>query len=60
MEPTFRASMNWLHTWAGVVLEDTRTVGWSSLLTCRVEEVAIGDDDRPLVHHRGRYVRPTT
>lgn len=47
-------------TWAGVVLEDTRTVGWSSLLTCRVEEVAIGDDDRPLVHRRGRYVRPTT
>ncbi len=20
MEPTFRASLNWLHTWAGVVL----------------------------------------
>ena len=47
-------------TWAGVVLEDTRTVGWSSLLTCRVEEVAIGDDDRPLVHRRGRKLRPTT
>jgi flavin reductase (DIM6/NTAB) family NADH-FMN oxidoreductase RutF len=46
-------------TWAGVVLEDVREVGWSSLLTTRIEQVTIGDDDRPLVHRRGRYVRPT-
>ena len=45
-------------TWAGVVLEDVREVGWSSLLTTRLEQVTIGDDDRPLVHRRGRYVRP--
>lgn len=45
-------------TWVGVVLEDSRDVGWSALLTCRVEEVTIGDDDQPLVHRRGRYVRP--
>jgi hypothetical protein len=36
-----------------------REVGWSSLLTTRIEQVTIGDDDRPLVHRRGRYVRPT-
>jgi flavin reductase (DIM6/NTAB) family NADH-FMN oxidoreductase RutF len=47
------------HTWAGVALEDAREVGWSRLVTCRVEEVTIGADDAPaLVHRRGRYVRP--
>lgn len=47
------------HTWAGVALEDAREVGWSRLVTCRVEEVTIGaDDPPPLVHRRGRYVRP--
>ena len=46
-------------TWAGVVLESTATVGWSSLVTCVVEQVFVGDDDAPpLVHRRGRYVRP--
>lgn len=46
-------------TWAGVVLESTATVGWSSLVTCLVEQVSVGDDDAPpLVHRRGRYVRP--
>jgi hypothetical protein len=24
-----------------------------------VEQVTIADDDQPLVHRRGRYVRPT-
>ncbi|HEU4812520.1 MAG TPA: flavin reductase family protein [Nocardioides sp.] len=48
------------HTWAGVVLESTSTVGWSSLVTCVVDEVSVGDDEAaPLVHRRGRYVRPT-
>ncbi len=46
------------HTWAGVELEETREVGWSRLVTCRVAEVTLGEDDEPLVHRRGRYVRP--
>jgi hypothetical protein len=33
-------------------------VGWSDLLTCVVEELTVGDDDSPLVHRRGRYLRP--
>jgi hypothetical protein len=33
-------------------------VGWSALLTLVVEAVTVGDDDEPLVHRRGRYVRP--
>lgn len=46
-------------TWAGVVLESTATVGWSTLVTCVVEHVSVGEDDAPpLVHRRGRYVRP--
>jgi flavin reductase (DIM6/NTAB) family NADH-FMN oxidoreductase RutF len=44
-------------TWAGVALETTAEVGWSSLVTCRVEHVEVGDDDVPLVHRRGRYSR---
>lgn len=47
-----------LTTWAGVSLVDTRPVGWSLLATCVLEEVVVGDDPDPLVHRRGRYVRP--
>ena len=43
-------------TWAGVRLESTIEVGWSSLVTCVVEELEVGDDE-PLVHRRGRYQR---
>jgi flavin reductase (DIM6/NTAB) family NADH-FMN oxidoreductase RutF len=46
-------------TWAGVRLEATAEVGWSSLVTCVVDEVTIGPDDAPLVHRRGRYVPPS-
>jgi flavin reductase (DIM6/NTAB) family NADH-FMN oxidoreductase RutF len=45
-------------TWAGVRLESAAPVGWSSLVTCVVEEVVVGDDE-PLTHRRGRYQRPT-
>ena len=44
-------------TWAGVQLESAAPVGWSSLVTCVVEELAVGDDE-PLTHRRGRYQRP--
>jgi flavin reductase (DIM6/NTAB) family NADH-FMN oxidoreductase RutF len=45
-------------TWAGVSLEETSEVGWSRLVTCRIDEVSLGGDVPPLVHRRGRYVRP--
>ena len=45
-------------TWAAVSLESAEDVGWSSLLTCVVQELAVGEEDAPLVHRRGRYVRP--
>ena len=46
-------------TWAGVSVESAAEVGWSTLLTCVVEELTVGDDESPLVHRRGRYVRPS-
>lgn len=45
-------------TWAGVRLEEARTVGWSDLVTVTVEEVTAGDEPDPLVHRRGRYESP--
>lgn len=45
-------------TWARVALVDRREVGWSLEVTCRVDELAVGDDDAPLLHRRGRFVRP--
>jgi flavin reductase (DIM6/NTAB) family NADH-FMN oxidoreductase RutF len=44
--------------WAGVALESTAPVGWSSLVTCRIEHLALLEDQPPLVHRRGRYQRP--
>jgi flavin reductase (DIM6/NTAB) family NADH-FMN oxidoreductase RutF len=45
-------------TWAGVALEDAREVGWSVLVTCRLEHVELADDGPPLVHRRGRFEPP--
>lgn len=45
-------------TWAGVRLEDSREVGWSTLVTCAVEHLEIGEEEDTLLHHRGRYVVP--
>ena len=45
-------------TWAGVRLAESRPVGWSELVDCVVEHVEVGDEDAPLVHRRGRYLRP--
>jgi flavin reductase (DIM6/NTAB) family NADH-FMN oxidoreductase RutF len=45
-------------TWAGVRLESSSEVGWSRLLTCVVEHLEVGQDDDPLLHRRGRWLRP--
>jgi flavin reductase (DIM6/NTAB) family NADH-FMN oxidoreductase RutF len=44
-------------TWAGVRLESTREVGWSTEITVVIEHLEVGDDDEPLLHRRGRYSR---
>jgi flavin reductase (DIM6/NTAB) family NADH-FMN oxidoreductase RutF len=45
--------------WAGIRFgEPGRSVGWSLLLDGVVEHVEVLAEDAPLVHRRGRYVRP--
>ncbi|CAB4731341.1 MAG: flavin reductase [Actinobacteria bacterium] len=42
-------------TWAGVELVEERECGWSTLVTCRLDEVVVGEPGQGLGHHRGRY-----
>jgi flavin reductase (DIM6/NTAB) family NADH-FMN oxidoreductase RutF len=45
--------------WAGVrLVGEPAPVGWSLLLDAVVEKVHLGEERAPLVHRRGRYVRP--
>lgn len=45
-----------VQTWAAVTVESTTEIGWSTLLTCVIDETGVGDDERPLLHRRGRYL----
>jgi flavin reductase (DIM6/NTAB) family NADH-FMN oxidoreductase RutF len=45
-------------TWAGVRVTDARDVGWSREVTCEVERLEVDEEDDPLEHRRGRYLRP--
>jgi flavin reductase (DIM6/NTAB) family NADH-FMN oxidoreductase RutF len=45
--------------WATVSLDSEQSVGWSSLVSCVVDDVLLGEDTAPLVHRRGHYLRPT-
>lgn len=46
-------------SWAGVrICADPVEVGWSLLVDTVVEHVEVGEEQQPLVHRRGRYVRP--
>ena len=44
--------------WAGLRVGGTQEVGWSLLLDGVVEHVELGEQVAPLVHRRGRYLRP--
>ena len=44
-------------TWALVSVESGADTGWSHLVTCTIDSIEVGDDDDPLCHRRGRYVR---
>ena len=46
-------------TWALVSLESDAPVGWSTLVTCTLDEVVVGEDRDPLVHRRGRFSPPS-
>lgn len=42
--------------WLGATVSDAHPVGWSTLLTARVEQVEIGPSGDLLGHVRGRYL----
>jgi flavin reductase (DIM6/NTAB) family NADH-FMN oxidoreductase RutF len=46
-------------TWAACTVTDVRLLGWSREVVCTLDEVVVGPDEEPLVHRRGRYVRPS-
>lgn len=45
-------------TRALVAVESLRDVGWSVLVTARIEEIDMVEDRHPLEHRRGRYRQP--
>lgn len=46
--------------WAGLrVPAPAVEVGWSLLVDGAVEHLVMGEESQPLVHRRGRYVRPS-
>lgn len=45
-------------SWALVQADSFEAVGWSDLVVARIDELVVGEDDRPLEHRRGRYLRP--
>jgi flavin reductase (DIM6/NTAB) family NADH-FMN oxidoreductase RutF len=45
-------------SWASVEVESFASVGWSDLVDARVVSVSLGEDEAPLEHRRGRYLRP--
>jgi flavin reductase (DIM6/NTAB) family NADH-FMN oxidoreductase RutF len=45
-------------SWALVEAESFTGVGWSDLVVARISAASIGEDEAPLEHRRGRYVRP--
>ena len=48
-------------SWAGVRLVDgdPAAIGWSVLVDAVIEHLEVGEEHQPLVHRRGRYLRPT-
>ncbi len=43
--------------WLGATVLEARTVGWSTLLTARIDQVDLGAGDQELLAHvRGRYL----
>lgn len=45
--------------WAAVEVQEIEPAGWSDLVVARISDVALGEDDLPLEHRRGRYLRPS-
>ena len=58
-ESAWGSVLEGVSAWAGARVEgERRTVGWSLLVDGVLEEIHLRDEGEPLVHRRGRYVRP--
>ena len=45
-------------TYAEVSMTSETDVGWSVLVSCRIDDAVIGDEDEPVLgHRRGRFFR---
>lgn len=44
-------------SWCGVTLVESREVGWSVEVSCRIDEIEVRDEIAPLLHRRGRFLR---
>jgi flavin reductase (DIM6/NTAB) family NADH-FMN oxidoreductase RutF len=59
-ETRWGPALDGVSAWAGLRLRaPARQVGWSLLVEGVVEHVEVGDPDVPLLHRRGRYLRPS-
>lgn len=56
-QDAFGPRLTTAQTWATVETESFEQVGWSDLVVARIVDVVVGEDDVPLAHRRGRYVR---
>ncbi|MGH3326708.1 MAG: flavin reductase family protein [Streptomycetales bacterium] len=43
-------------TWVGCRLAGSRPMGYALLVEADIEQIVLGDEPRPLLHRRGRYV----
>ena len=59
-DSTWGPVLQGVSAWAGIRLVGPGTdVGWSVLLDGVVEHLELLEEDEPLLHRRGRYVRPS-
>jgi flavin reductase (DIM6/NTAB) family NADH-FMN oxidoreductase RutF len=57
-QTSFGPRLSTAATWASVEAESFESVGWSDLVIARIVEAVVGEDESPLQHRRGRYLRP--
>jgi flavin reductase (DIM6/NTAB) family NADH-FMN oxidoreductase RutF len=44
-------------TWAGCRLDSAKPFGWAQLVEGTIEEISLGEEGSPLLHHRGSYAQ---
>jgi flavin reductase (DIM6/NTAB) family NADH-FMN oxidoreductase RutF len=57
-ETTWGPRLSTADSWLGARVERVEELGFSLLVDAAIEHLEVGELARPLVHRRGRYVRP--